>query len=119
MLAASLLSASLLLLQACNRADATPQLFHKSAGSLQCDPSRTTQANLDAEIAALRAAGATIERSGCSIDGLAHPALCGRPNGDLFTVEVAGRSIEIARRAGFRPAGDFPDAMAIPCRNGQ
>lgn len=111
-----LLVASMLLLQGCESAAGSAQLAYKPSGSAQCEASKTTQPKLDAEVAALRAAGAIVLRSGCSNDGLAHPTVCGAPNGDLFSIEVPAKSAEIARVAGFRPATDFPSALATPCR---
>ncbi len=111
-----LLIATMLLLEGCEDVIRSPQLAYKASGSAQCEASKTTQPNLEAEVAALRAAGATVLRSGCSNDGLAHPTVCGAPNGDLFSIEVPAKSAEIIKRAGFRPAAEFPSALAMPCR---
>jgi hypothetical protein len=96
--------------------DETPAVLYKSAGSVQCAASQMTQARLDAAVAGLRTAGATVAASSCAVDGMPHPALCGTDSGELFSVTVPPTSVTVAQQAGFRPASDYPSAKAAACQ---
>ena len=100
----------------CGGSDGSASVLYKSTGSVQCSPSQTTQARLDTEVSALRAAGASVVESGCANDGLSYPAVCGGINGDLFSVTVSPHSVSVTRQLGFAPASGFSTALPMACR---
>ena len=102
------------ILPACGGSIEADRVMLKSSGTLQCEASLTTQARLEAEIAALRAAGAVVEGGRCVLDGLAHPAVCGASAGEFF--EVAVESVPIARLRGFESADLYPNRKPLPCK---
>ena len=112
------LSVVLLLIFAagCGGSDDSASVLFKPTGSLQCSASRTTQARLDIEVAALRAAGAAVASSSCANDGTARPTLCGAENGDLLSVSVTSVSVPTALLLGFQPASSYPAARPIACQ---
>ena len=103
-------------LAACGGSVEADRFMVKSSGSLQCQPSVTTQSRLDAEIAALRAAGAVVEGGRCVLDGVARPAVCGASAGEAFEVVVAVESVPVARQLGFESADLYPDRKPLACR---
>lgn len=114
---ASLALLSMLLgLAACGGSVEADRIMIKSSGTLQCEASLTTQVRLDAEIAALRAAGAVVEGGRCVLDGVARPAVCGAAAGEAFEVAVAVESVPIARQRGFDSADAFPDRKPLACK---
>ena len=64
------------------------RIMIKHSGSLQCQPSVTTQVRLDAEMAALVSAGARVNGGRCVLDGLPYVAVCGASAGEAFEVAV-------------------------------
>lgn len=105
-----------LVLAACGGSIEADRVMLKGSGSLQCESSLTTKARLDAEIAALRAAGAGVVGGRCVLDGLARPAVCGAPAGEAFEVAVAVESLPIARQLGFELADAYPDRKPLACK---
>lgn len=107
-----------LVLAACGGggADESGVVLFKPTGTLQCAPTLTTQARLDTEVAALRAAGVAVLDSRCAQDGAAHATLCGSEAGELFSVAVSSVSVPAAQALGFQPAGRYPGAQRMPCR---
>lgn len=105
-----------ILVTACGGSDTADTVLYKQSGSLQCAPSQTTQVRLNAEVAALQAAGASVSASSCANDGVAHAALCGAENGDLFAVTVSPGSEHLAVQAGFVSAGNYPGARPLACQ---
>ena len=103
-------------LSACGGAIESDRIMIKHSGSLQCQPSVTTQARLDAEMAALVAAGARVNGGRCVRDGLAHVALCGASAGEAFEVAVAVESVPVARQMGFESADGYPDRKPLACQ---
>ena len=95
--------------------DAAP-VFYKPTGTLQCAPSKTTQAGLEAELSALQGAGATVIASNCAKDGEAYITLCGAQNGDLFSVTVSPSSAPLALQLGYKPASQYSSARPIACQ---
>ena len=91
-------------------------IFYKATGSLQCLPSQTTQARLDAEVSALRLVGAFVTTSACATDGRLYPTVCGGATGDLFSVTVSADSAFVTEQAGFAPSTAFTDARPTDCR---
>lgn len=102
-------------LAGCGGSIESDRIMIKYSGTLQCQPSVTTQARLDAEIAALVSAGARVQGGRCVLDGLAHVAMCGAIAGEAFEVAVAVESVPVARQMGFEPADRFPDRKPLPC----
>jgi hypothetical protein len=100
----------------CGGSDGSASVLYKPTGSVQCSPSQTTQARLDAEVSALRAAGVSVTASGCANDGLIGPALCGVGNGDLFSVTVSPDSVSVTQQMGYAPASLFSDARPKACQ---
>lgn len=103
-------------LSGCGGAIESDRIMIKPSGSLQCQPSLTTQVQLDAEMAALVAAGARVNGGRCVLDGLAHVALCGAPAGEAFEVAVAVESVPVARQLGFESADGYPDRKPLACK---
>lgn len=105
-----------LALSGCGGSDDTAPVLYKPTGSLQCSPTQTTQARLDAEVPSLRRAGAFVSASSCANDGAPHITLCGAENGDLFSVTVAPSSESLARQSGYQPASQYSGARPIACQ---
>ena len=103
-------------LSACGGAIESDRIMIKHSGSLQCQPSLTTQARLDAEMAALVSAGARVNGGRCVLDGLAHVALCGASAGEAFEVAVAIESVSVARQLGFESSVGYPDRKPLACK---
>ena len=103
-------------LAACGGASESERIMIKPSGSLQCQPSVTTQDRLDAELVALAAAGARTNGGRCVLDGLAYVALCGASAGEAFEVAVAVDSVPVAVQLGFAFADDYPDRKPLPCK---
>jgi hypothetical protein len=91
-------------------------VLYKSAGSLQCAASQTTQVRLNAEVAALHAGGVSVVTSGCANDGVGHPAVCSTDNGDLFAISVSPASVAAAQQLGYQSASTLPNAKSIACQ---
>ena len=104
------------ILAGCGGSIEADRVMLKSSGTLQCEASLTTQARLEAEIAALRAAGAVVEGGRCVLDGLAHVAMCGASAGEFFEVAVAVESVPIARLRGFESADLYPNRRPLACK---
>jgi len=103
-------------LSACGGSVESDRFMVKHSGTLQCEPSTTTQRRLDAEIAALVAAGAVVHGGRCVLDGLPRVALCGASSGEAFEVAVAVESVPVARQLGFESADLYPDRKPLACR---
>ena len=103
-------------LSACGGSVEADRFMIKYSGSLQCQPSVTTQLRLDAEIAGLVAAGAVVNGGRCVIDGLPYIAMCGASSGEAFEVAVTLESVPIAKQLGFETADRFPDRKPLPCK---
>lgn len=103
-------------LSACGGAIESDRIMIKYSGTLQCQPSVTTQARLEAEMAALVAAGAKVNGGRCVLDGLPYVALCGASSGEAFEVALAVESVPVARQLGFESAERFPDRKPLACK---
>lgn len=102
-------------LAGCGGGDESAAVLYKPTGTLQCSPTQTTRARLDAEVSALRAAGVPVIASSCAHDGVARVALCGAETGDLFAVTVASSSEARAMGLGYHRASQYPDARPLAC----
>ncbi|MFM2187386.1 MAG: hypothetical protein ACO26F_04140 [Burkholderiaceae bacterium] len=100
----------------CGGSDEPLVVLYKPAGSLQCNPTQTTQMRLDAEVSTLRQAGISVTASGCANDGQPRIALCGADNGDLFSVTVTTAAEASALRLGFKLPGLYPHARPMACQ---
>jgi len=89
--------------------------FYRPTGSLQCAPTRSTQANLNVTVATLTEAGASVKESSCALDGNAHVAVCGADTGAVFLITVAAGSEQVAQSLGFRFASEIPSARVVTC----
>ena len=87
-------------------------------GSLQCEPSRSTDARRLAVAATLQAQGVTVERSACATDPRPRIALCGVANGDLFLLVVRGAHAPTEATLGLQPADTVPGLQEAPCAAG-
>lgn len=103
-------------LTGCGGAEDADVVLYKPTGSLQCAPTQSTQVRLNAEVSALRMAGATVNSSRCATDGLARIAVCGVENGDLFSVTVSGTSETAAAQLGYKGADSYPGARPSVCQ---
>lgn len=104
-------------LAACGGGDSEPDpvTLLKPTASLSCAPSQTTQANLDAQIAQLAAAGVAVQSGACGNAATALPAVCGTWNGDLWVVSVAPAGVAAAKAQGFDVVARFPSYVVRPC----
>jgi hypothetical protein len=82
-------------------------------GSVQCEGGGTPPAEWERRLAA---AGVRPVASGCGVDGLMRPAVCGAPDGRIFIVEVRADQAPAAAALGFAPLANLPDAARAPCR---
>jgi len=105
-----------LALAGCGGSDDAASVLYKPTGTLQCAPSQTTQARLDAEVVSLQVAGASVMASHCANDGVAHVTLCGAQNGDLFSVTVSPSTESLARQLGYQSASQYASAQPMACR---
>jgi hypothetical protein len=103
-------------LSACGGSVEADRFMIKYSGTLQCQPSATTQTRLDAEIAALLAAGAVINGGRCVLDGLPYVAMCGAGSGEAFEVAVSLATVPVARQLGFESADRYPDRKPLACK---
>ena len=103
-------------LSACGGSVEADRFMIKHSGSLQCQPSVTTQLRLDAEIAGLVAAGAVVNGGRCVLDGLPYTAMCGASLGEAFEVAVTLDSVPVARQLGFESADRYPDRKPLTCK---
>jgi hypothetical protein len=114
-------AALLLLLTACGGGSDTAvaaRTLVMSTGSLQCEPSRSTDARRLAVAAMLQAQGVTIERSACATDPRPRITLCGVANGDLFLLVVRGAHAPTETALGLQPADTVPGVQEAPCSPG-
>jgi hypothetical protein len=110
-----------LVLSACGGGGASESseiIVYKATASLQCGADLTTQENLNATVAALRVAGATVNTASCGNTGNPSPAVCGISNGDVWIVSVPERSFSVAQSQGFASALGLPNLRAMACRSG-
>jgi len=96
-------------------APATVALWQPS-GSLQCEATQTTQAGLDAAVAALRSAGIVVHSARCAQDGLMHASVCGAANGDAWRVEVSAAAVDQAVARGWRRIETGQEITPMACR---
>ncbi len=99
--------------------DSPPQRLYKETGALQCSPEGgpdASQARLDAEVDALKRAGADVVSSSCANDSAIRSASCSSESGDLFSVEISSSTVPLAQSLGFRDGALFVDPYLKKCR---
>lgn len=113
-------AAALLMVAACgggdsSSEDATSVLVYKATASQSCGVTATTQSNLNAAVAALRAAGAVVQSAACGNTGNPILAMCGVWNGDVWVVGVSQPTLATALAQGFESAGVLPLLKTAAC----
>lgn len=111
-------SLAAVLLAGCGAGDSAPAtaVLWRPSGSLQCEDTRTTQAGLDAAVAALRTAGIAVQSARCAQDGLMHASVCGAANGDAWRVEVPAAAVDQAVAQGWRRLEAGQEITPMACR---
>lgn len=84
----------------------------KSRGSLQCTGGGTSPQVMEME---LIGAGITVRSFSCGIDGLAHPTVCGAPDGKINIFDIPQSQLAQAQSLGFAPLSTLPNAQEIQC----
>ena len=85
---------------------------YKYRGSLQCAGGGTAPATMSLE---LTNAGIPVQSFSCGIDGLAHPAVCGTPDGAINIFEIPENQGPGAQSLSFLLLSTLPTAVEIPC----
>jgi hypothetical protein len=92
---------------------ADPVAVYRYAGSRQCERGGLDRADVERQLAA---AGIISRASRCAMDGKAHAAACGMPDGRLVIADIEAKDLAAARKLGFAPLSDLPQAVATACR---
>lgn len=118
-----LCSVSATLLGCASGSDATPSVaapdagqgwvdVYRGTGSRQCEGGGDT---IEALRARLEAAGVTVHATDCGSDGRMYPSVCGGADGRIGIYTIPTTQVALARRAGFAPLSDLPDAQRMTC----
>lgn len=102
-------------LSACGGSVQADRFMVKYSGTLQCQPSATTQKRLDVGIAGLIAAGAVVNGGRCVLDGLPYAAMCGASSGEAFEVAMTLDTVPVAKQLGFESVDRYPDRKPLAC----
>lgn len=86
---------------------------YRYAGSRQCQGGGLGRADVERQLAA---AGIISEASRCAMDGKAYGAACGMADGRLVVADIDAKDLPAARKLGFAPLSDLPQAVATACR---
>lgn len=78
---------------------------YRATGALQCQGGGQSLASIQALLAA---AGVAVHSASCGSDGLAHPALCGVPDGSIAIFEISRPQLPLALQAGFASGDGAP-----------
>ena len=92
-------------------APASTMVF-KSRGSVQCTGGGTPPGVMGLE---LTNAGIAVLSFTCGLDGLAHPAVCGAPDGAINIFEVPESQASNALALSFFLLSTLPTASEVPC----
>ena len=92
--------------------EASVKVF-KSRGSLQCTGGGTAPEVMKNE---LIMAGIDVTSVSCGFDGLAHPALCGAPDGAINIFEIPESKVAQSQSLGFASLSTLPNAQETQCR---
>jgi hypothetical protein len=85
----------------------------KSRGSIQCAEGGTAPEIMKNE---LITAGIEVRSFSCGSDGLAHPAVCGGPDGAINIFDIPQSMIAQAQSLGFASLTTLPNAQETQCR---
>lgn len=111
--AVALVACALLAGSACGHdASGTGIRYYKSLGSVQCTGGGKSAAELGQD---LTAAGVTVIRTACGVDGNLYAAVCGAPDGRIGIFEIEAGSANAAAALGFAPLTTLPEATEVPC----
>ena len=93
--------------------------YARPTGSLQCEPSQSTESQRQRVVDQLKAAAVVVLSSSCANDNALRIQVCGAANGDLFVVDVATSTpLTALRAAGFSPWAEWPQATLKTCPPG-
>lgn len=93
--------------------------YYSRTKSVQCEPSLATQANLNAEVARLSAAGVAVMSSACGLaTAVVTAAVCGGPTAEIWLVVVSQASSGGMRALGYQPVSAQLGAKRIACAAG-
>lgn len=103
------------MLAACGGRAAAPDTIalYVSIDSVQCEGGGTAPAEWERRLAA---AGVRPVSTGCGVDGMMRPAVCGAPDGRIFIVDVPAAQAPAAAALGLARLNKLPDAARTPCR---
>ena len=87
-------------------------MVFKSRGSLQCTGGGAPPAAMSLE---LTNAGIAVLTFTCGLDGLAHPAVCGTPDGAINIFEIPESQASNALALSFFLLSTLPMASEVPC----
>ena len=85
----------------------------KSQGSLQCTGGGTAPELMKDE---LITAGIDVRSFSCGIDGLAHAAVCGVPDGAINIFDIPQSMLAQAQSLGFAGLTTLPNAQETQCK---
>ncbi len=88
---------------------------YASLDSIQCAGVQNPLSSLSSRLAA---SGVEVVSSSCGVDGAAHAAVCGAPDGRIGIFSIPASQASTARSLGFAPLGDLPGAAVAACPAG-
>ncbi len=105
---------ALSVLVACGGSEDPPPstMVFKSRGSVQCTGGGTPPATMSLE---LTNAGVTVLSSACGFDGLAHPAVCGGPDGAINIFQIPESQTNSALSLSYSLLSTLPTASEVVC----
>jgi hypothetical protein len=86
----------------------------KSNGAKQCESGHISLAAMKNELADN---GVKVVSAACGNDGMMHPTVCGVDAGEINIFEVSPADLDKAKKLGFKPLSEWPDAQEVPCRD--
>ena len=84
----------------------------KSRGSMQCAGCGTSPEVMEN---GLTTAGIEVRSFSCGIDGLAHPTVCGAPDGAINIFDIPQSNLAQAQSLGFASLSTLPNAQETQC----
>lgn len=85
---------------------------YRYAGSRQCEGGGIGRAEAERQLAA---AGIRAKAARCARDGKAYAAACGMSDGRLIVVDIDAKDLPAARKLGFAPLAEQPEASPASC----
>lgn len=90
--------------------------YYSRTKSVQCEPSLATQANLNAEVARLSAAGVAVVSSACGVaSAIVTASVCGGPTSEIWLVVVGPASSGSMQALGYQPVAARLGAKQVAC----